>query len=47
MNAEISEQMLNRMYEDLQKEQMKLMNDIIVQQKLINFLEIQQRQKRN
>lgn len=28
MNAEISEQMLNRMYEDLQKEQMKLMNDI-------------------
>jgi hypothetical protein len=28
MNAEISEQVLNRMYEDLQKEQMKLMNDI-------------------
>ena len=28
MNAEISEQTLNRMYEDLQKEQMKLMNDI-------------------
>ena len=28
MNAEISEQMLNRMYEDLQREQMKLMNDI-------------------
>lgn len=28
MNAEISEQALNRMYEDLQKEQMKLMNDI-------------------
>lgn len=28
MNAEISEQTLNRIYEDLQREQMKLMNDI-------------------
>jgi hypothetical protein len=28
MNQEISEQTLNRIYEDLQKEQMRLMNEI-------------------